>query len=225
MDYWQTRFGIGDWGYWLRHSQSYTDLRKFLVMGAFERMTEFITSDRYFKVLGLFLVGLWLGKKKIFTDIQGNRHLLWRVMKWGFDFGLPFAIVHALDSVTGYQLLPPTRSLVEALSIYPLGWAYMAAFALYGSNYFSTFAYPGKMALTCYIAQSAIAIMLFYGVGLGWGMRLPLPGVILVAIGVYLFEVLCCYLWLNHFAYGPLEWIWRMLTYGKRLPLKKRDNL
>ena len=221
MDFWQTRFGIGDWGDWLRESESYTDLLKFLVMGAFERMTEFIAGDRYFKVLGLFLIGLWIGKKRIFSDIGSNRPLLKRIMKAGFAIGIPFALLHAYDGVNGYQLVPPLHSLVEMLNIYPLGFAYMSAFALYGQRLFIPFAYPGKMALTCYISQSAIAILLFYGVGFGWGMQLTMPQVVLAAIGVYLFELIFCILWLRYFDYGPLEWIWRMLTYGKRLTLKK----
>ena len=222
MDYWQTRFGIDDWGTWLHESQSYSDLLKFLVMGAFERMTEFISSDRYFKVLGLFLVGLWIGKKRIFANTEEHRQLLKRVMKIGFAIGIPFAIVHAYDAVNGYKFAPPLHTLIEMLNIYPLGWAYMAAFALYAKRIFTPFTYPGKMALTCYILQSAIAIVLFYGVGFGWGMQLTMPEVIGAALGVYLFEVAFAFLWLKCFAYGPLEWIWRMLTYGKRLPLEVR---
>ena len=224
MDYWQTHFGIGDWGTWLHESQSYSDLLKFLVMGAFERMTEFISSDRYFKVLGLFLIGLWIGKKKIFNDIKHHGQLLKRVMKYGFAVGIPFAVVHAYDAVNGYQLAPPFHTVIEMLHIYPLGWAYMAAFALYGKRIFTPFSYPGKMALTCYISQSAIAIVLFYGVGFGWGMQLTMPEVVCSAIGVYLLEVVCACFWLKWFAYGPLEWIWRMLTYCKRLPIFKRGE-
>lgn len=221
MDYWQTRFGIGDWGTWLHESRSYGDLLKFLVMGAFERMTEFISSDRYFKVLGLFLVGLWIGKKKIFNDIEHHSQLLKRVMAFGFGIGIPFAIIHAYDAVNGYQLAPPLHTVIEMMNIYPLGWAYMAAVALYGQRIFTPFSYPGKMALTCYISQSAIAVVLFYGVGFGWGMQLTMPEVVCSAIGVYLFEVAWSYLWLKGFTYGPLEWIWRMLTYGRWLPATK----
>ena len=221
MDYWQDRFGIGDWGEWLRDKQSYTDLLKFLIMGAFERMTEFISSDRYFKVLGLFLVGLWIGKKRIYADITAHRRLLTYTMKIGFAIGFPFALLHAYDGITGFRLIPTLHTIIETFSIYPLGWAYMAAFALYVNRADSLFAYPGKMALTCYISQSALAVLLFYGVGLGWGMQMSLPQVILTSIGIFLFQALFARLWLKLFAYGPLEWIWRMLTYGVWLPLRK----
>lgn len=221
MDYWQNRFGIGDWGEWLHDRQSYTDLLKFLIMGAFERMTEFISSDRYFKVLGLFLVGLWIGKKRIYADITAHRRLLTNTMKMGFTIGTPFAILHAYDGITGFHIIPPIHTIVETFSIYPLGWAYMATFALYSSRVEGLFSYPGKMALTCYISQSAIAVLLFYGVGFGWGMQMSLPQVILTSVGIFLFQAVCARLWLKIFTYGPLEWIWRMLTYGAWLPLRK----
>jgi len=221
MDYWQNRFGIDDWGEWLHDRQSYTDLLKFLIMGAFERMTEFISSDRYFKVLGLFLVGLWIGKKRIYADITAHRRLLTNMMKIGFAIGTPFAILHAYDGITGFHLISPIHTIVETFSIYPLGLAYMATFALYSSRMEVLFSYPGKMALTCYISQSAIAVLLFYGVGLGWGMQMSLPQVILTSVGIFLFQTVCAHLWLRIFTYGPLEWIWRMLTYGAWLPLRK----
>ena len=221
MDYWQDRFGIGDWGEWLCDRQSYTDLLKFLIMGAFERMTEFISSDRYFKVLGLFLMGLWIGKKRIYADIAAHRRLLTYTMKIGFTIGIPFALLHAYDGITGFRLIPPLHTIVETFSIYPLGCAYMAAFALYNSRVDNLLAYPGKMALTCYISQSAIAVLLFYGVGFGLGMQLSLPQVILTSMGIFLFQALFARMWLEIFAYGPLEWVWRMLTYGVWLPLRK----
>lgn len=224
MDYWQGRFGIGDWGEWLRDSQSYTQLLQFLVMGAFERMTEFVSSDRYFKVLGLFLIGLWIGKSRIHEELDSHRPFLKRVMLFGFAVGLPFAALHAYDGMMGFRFPAPLHTIVETLNIYPLGFAYMAAFVLFAKPLFRILSYPGRMALTCYISQSAIAVCLFYGVGLGWGMQLSLPMVIMAAFGVFAFETAFAALWLRLFTYGPLEWIWRMLTYGRWLPMRKAEK-
>lgn len=47
----------------------------------------------------------------------------------------------------------------------------------------------------------------------------------LIAVGIYVVEVLFSHLWLHYYQYGPLEWIWRILTYGKWLPLRKDRNL
>lgn len=77
------------------------------------------------------------------------------------------------------------------------------------------------MALSCYIGQSFIGILLFYGVGFGLGTTFGLIHAELVALAAFLVEVVLCRLWLLRFRFGPLEWIWRMLTYGRRFPLAK----
>ena len=82
------------------------------------------------------------------------------------------------------------------------------------------FAYPGRMALTCYIAQSLFGIVLFYGIGFGLGTSVCLLFVILLSISVFAFETFLCTLWLRRFRFGPIEWVWRMLTYGKWFSLR-----
>lgn len=76
---------------------------------------------------------------------------------------------------------------------------------------------PGRMALTNYIGQSLIGMSLFYGVGLGIGSSVGLLTTELIALGVFAFQILFSMLWLSLFRFGPLEWIWRMLTYGRWL--------
>ena len=77
------------------------------------------------------------------------------------------------------------------------------------------------MALTNYIMQSALGVFIYYGIGLGMaanaGPALFMP----IAVGVFIIQVIYSKIWLSYFNYGPLEWIWRMLTYGKYLPLLK----
>ena len=71
------------------------------------------------------------------------------------------------------------------------------------------------MALTNYIGQSAIGMIIFYGIGFGIGASLGLGWVELIVLAVYLFETVFSFAWLKVFKFGPLEWIWRCLTYGK----------
>jgi len=71
----------------------------------------------------------------------------------------------------------------------------------------------GRMALTVYIGQTLVYSTMFYGYGLGWGLRAGNLTLLALALAMYLTEVLVCNLWLRHFRYGPLEWIWRGLTY------------
>ena len=121
------------------------------------------------------------------------------------------------------------HTFLYTVSIFPLGMAYMAGICLcYLRNkehpFFHWLAAPGRMALTNYIGQSIWGILIFYGIGFGLGANTGLIYVLLIAAGVYVVEVLFSHLWLYYYQYGPLEWVWRMLTYGKWLPLRKKEN-
>lgn len=80
---------------------------------------------------------------------------------------------------------------------------------------------PGRMALTCYIMQSVISAILFYGLGFGLGTTFGLITIELTAVIVFLFQIAVCKLWLHYFRLGPLKWIWRMLTYGRYFPISR----
>jgi uncharacterized protein len=70
----------------------------------------------------------------------------------------------------------------------------------------------GRMALTNYVMQTIIATTIFIGFKqYGLWQRHELY---YLAGGVWIFQLIVSYLWLNRFRYGPLEWIWRRLTYG-----------
>lgn len=80
-----------------------------------------------------------------------------------------------------------------------------------GSALFTMLAAPGRMALTNYISQSLIGILLFYGLGLGLGTGFGLICIELTALIVFLVQILLSCLWLRYFRFGPLEWLWRIL--------------
>jgi uncharacterized protein len=80
----------------------------------------------------------------------------------------------------------------------------------------------GRMALTHYILQSIIASLLFMNYGLGWyGEVSATQGLLIVAV-FYGLQLLLSPVWLRWFEYGPFEWIWRALAYGKRPPFFRK---
>jgi uncharacterized protein len=79
----------------------------------------------------------------------------------------------------------------------------------------------GRTALSNYLLQSVVLGTLFYGVGLGWFTRLTALPVVALAIPVFALEVWLSRVWLGHYAMGPVEWIWRCLTYGRWLALAR----
>lgn len=82
----------------------------------------------------------------------------------------------------------------------------------------------GRMALTNYLMQTVLGIFIYYGVGLGLGGDIG-PSIFMpIGLGVYLFQVIYSNAWFRYFYYGPMEWIWRQLTYGKRLRFRRRKQ-
>jgi len=77
----------------------------------------------------------------------------------------------------------------------------------------------GRMALTNYLLQTVICVLIFYGYGFGKFGRFGATRATLIALAIFLFQILLSALWLKYFAYGPMEWIWRQLTYRRRLSL------
>lgn len=222
------KYGITEenFGVWLRDARSYAGVFQFLIQGAFERMWEFLEGHRLLKVLGLFLLGLYIGRNRIYAGLACHRKEIGRTGTISLLVGLPLSVVYAWDSVSGHPFGDTVASLLYAVSVVPMGISYMAGMAWLFMKYETSgmwryIAAPGRMALTNYIGQSLIGILLFYGIGFGWGASVGLGTTELIACGVFVVELLCSLAWLRYFRYGPLEWIWRMLTYGEYLKIKK----
>jgi uncharacterized protein len=77
------------------------------------------------------------------------------------------------------------------------------------------------MALTCYLLQTVCFTLFFYGYGLGrYGTLGPLQGVLLATF-VYAAEAVFAVIWLRRFEYGPMEWLWRAVTYLRAPPMRR----
>lgn len=228
QQYYCARYGITDenFAYWLRDAGNYTDVFKFLIQGAFVRIQEFIDGNRAFKVMGLFLLGFYIGRNRFYARLEEKRGLLRLVAVWGGGIGLLTSLLYAWSAMNGHPWGLAGHTFLYTVSVFPLGMAYAAGFCLFylrkgERRIFRWLAAPGRMALTNYIGQSVWGMLIFYGIGFGMGADMGLIYVLLIATGVYLVEVVSSYIWLHYFQYGPLEWIWRMLTYGKWLSLRK----
>jgi len=79
----------------------------------------------------------------------------------------------------------------------------------------------GRTAFSCYILTSIICTFVFYGHGLGLFGRVGRPGQMFVTLAVWITLLIVAPLWLERFRFGPLEWLWRTLTYGERQPMRR----
>lgn len=227
--YFHNRGGITEDNFpvWLVEKDHYLDVLKFNLAGSFIRMQEFIEGNRFFKVLGIFLLGLYIGRHRMYSGMEEHKILLKKVCLYGFTIGFPISVLYAWSAMNGYPLGLTGHSVMYALSVVPLSLAYTASICLLFMNnkhwnIFKILAAPGRMALTNYIGQSALGMYLFYGIGLGLGATVGLVYVEFTAAGIFMLQVIFSGIWLSYFRFGPLEWIWRMMTYGKWLTLTKK---
>ncbi|MFZ1692275.1 MAG: DUF418 domain-containing protein [Flavobacteriales bacterium] len=193
------------------------------------RFIHLVESSRPPKVLGLFLIGLWISRRRIFADMELHAVLLKRLCIAAFALGLPFSVLlWWANHNVGYPPEPSSllRTASYALSVVPLAIAIASGFALLWRSErwrkgLMLFAPMGRMALTNYLMQTIIAIALFYGIGLGWGSHVSAVAFEGIALGVFMVQVLWSRWWLARFQYGPFEWAWRSLTYGRVMAMRK----
>lgn len=192
----------------------------------FIRIGGLLDSGRIFKVLGIFLIGIWTGRKILYNQLLKNSTLLKKIAVTGILIGLPLSILRTNLEFFGdnSNLNSFLNTLTYAHGTVPLALGYTSLLALiYNKNpkLLNWIAPAGKMAFTNYISQTVISILLFYGIGLGLGGQIGFTFLMVIALIIFLCQVFISTIWLRKFRYGPLEWIWRQFTYKKRLPLLK----
>ncbi|MEX2573465.1 MAG: DUF418 domain-containing protein [Balneolaceae bacterium] len=209
-------------------SHSWSTVLSFNYLGPVLRGYVVSLDGRFFKVLGMFVLGLWVGRQLLMHKLHENRPFLIRIAVVGFLVGVPMNIVLAMDhpGLDNMWLLLAMDALT-ALRYVILTAAYAAAFMLLFRTRLRNllnglFNAVGKTALSNYILQSLIGILVFYNVGLGLGQYLGSAALTLAVFVIFAFQAVISVLWLKRYKYGPLEWVWRVLTYGRyiknRLP-------
>ena len=177
----------------------------------------------------LVMAVIFIGRNRFYARLEEKRATVRRVFLWGLAAGLPLSGLYAWSAMNGHPWGLAAHTLLYTVSVYPTGFAYAAGLALYSlhrkeSRVLKLLAAPGRMALTDYIGQSLCGMFIFYGTGLALGADMGLVYVLLTALCVYAAEVAFSHVWMRFCSFGPLEWIWRMLTYGERLPLLRRRS-
>ena len=189
-------------------------------------------------VLGRFLLGAWVGRRQW---IQRAAELLpgyRRVLRWTLPAGLLVEgisrtiFIHAQqDRATSWEHWFFVGRVLHLLAVPALATGYLCAIVIAmqstrGRRWLAPFAYSGRMALTNYVAQSFFLGLVLTGIGPGFDLagRIGVTTILLLVIVAYTVQILFSRWWLAQFRYGPLEWVWRGLTYGRWPPLAMRSS-
>jgi len=215
-------------GQWLVTNTTYSDLLNWNRSGFFWSLQMRLDGNRIFKVLAMFLIGLAVGKLKVYQRMAELKPQLLKIMYVMFIVGITGGIAKVYFESDGIRL-PKAGGLWDtfaySLNAAPLAIAYSIALGLVLTksqfNFLSWLLPVGRMALTNYIMQSVICITIYYGIGAGLATHVGPSAFMPIAVFVFILQVFYSRLWLVHFNFGPLEWIWRQLAYGRRMPIRK----
>lgn len=192
------------------------------------RYAGLVLNMRIPKVLAMFLLGVYAYRKGYFHDIDANRPFIKKVAVYGLLLGLIGNLIMA--ALAGSEgPFPPTPAAIVGVAGYAFGVPALAlgiiasVTLLWQSSgwkrLLGVLAPVGRMALTNYLLQTVVCVTIFYGYGFGQFGQYRAAAVTAMAFVIFVFQVIASGLWVRVFAYGPMEWIWRQLTYKRRLPL------
>lgn len=178
----------------------------------------------------MFILGLTIGKKGWLHDIptwirQIKKPVLWiavlsNVYRLFFlfflwDTDIWSAPIWRSIFIYGMQICD---TLMALFLVWLVAYGYQYPF---WKKLLSPLQYAGRMALTNYLLQSATGLFIFSSIGLHWYQTLSPSQTMGLAALVFVIQVLLSKTWLHFFKYGPLEWIWRCISYGKVLAIRK----
>ncbi|RXG16035.1 hypothetical protein DSM03_103220 [Leeuwenhoekiella aestuarii] len=178
--------------------------------------------------LSMFLLGLFLGKNKIVNKLE----------LFIFKIKTPILVVALITNL--YRVLfleiltdldcyktELIRTLFIKLMVicdvamglfylWLIGWIW---YYTPWQKVLNPLKYVGRMALTNYILQSFLGLILFSSIGFKLYETLKPVETLIIALILFCVQVILSKIWLKHFKYGPLEWIWRCLTYKRLIPI------
>jgi uncharacterized protein len=186
------------------------------------RWADLFASMRFPKVLGMFVLGLWTARTGLALQPSAHRATLARWSVLGLGVGLPANLMAAWAGEQ-WAYLPPTPGALltvamQAVGVPMLALGYAATVGLLvvdGRRLLNLFAPVGRMALTNYLMHSVICVVLAHGFGFGLWWRIGASTAMAIAAAIILVQIPLSALWLSRFRYGPVEWIWRRLTYRR----------
>lgn len=184
--------------------------------------------------LALFMLGMWVWRAGILERLDEYKPVLKRV----FKFCLPIGLALNLYTTVVFLLVPQNRisywgwtaGMIVLVSAHILSAGYASGLALWflsgrGRRLLTWFAAVGRTALTNYLLESVLCTLFFYHYTTGlYGRVGPALGMLLTIV-LFAAQVVLSNWWLKRYRFGPMEWLWRGLTYGKFPSMTKEEPI
>ena len=199
-----------------------------------EQMTEILTMVipvfLFWDAFVMMLIGMALYKAGV---LQGDRSTLFycRMMIAGFMVGLivnSYEVFRAVSSDMAVLSTVGQMQFTYQIGRMGMAFGYMGLVILMlkagvMAGLRMRLAAVGRMALTNYLMHSLICLFVFTGAGLGLVGELSRAQLYLVVFAIWGVQLWFSPWWLARYRFGPVEWLWRVLTYGERMPIRRAN--
>ena len=210
------------------YSQGYTEILAHRIPQVAMMQFAGILVYGIWRVGGLMLIGMALMKLGVLTGERSPQYYR-RLLVVGYVLGLPLTIYSAVDlyahEFDGLYIMRAgmiwnyVGSLLVALG--HIGLVMLIAGSGMMRRLMRGFAAVGRMALTNYLLHSVILTTVFYGYGFGLYGELSRLWQMACVVAVIAFQLLASRWWLQRYRFGPVEWLWRSVTYWERQPMRQ----
>ncbi len=180
-------------------------------------------------VLSMFILGLWFWRTERFQKLEMNYRFFRNLMWVGLILGLAGNLIYAGLRGEINPSVPSPKGLVAAVGI-TIGAPALCLFYLslitrlstetWGWKLIQPLAAVGRTALSNYLLQTLVFTTIFNGYGFGLYGKVGPAVCLAMTFAMYVIQVFISNWWVRQYRFGPAEWVWRSLTYGKRQPMK-----
>jgi len=209
---------------------SLADVLEFnLWKGQAAKLLWIFNNSRYLQLIGLFILGMLIGRKGIHKSEEKMIFYSRKMLPYSIAVFAIFYLAVILLPHLGIEgfALRVGNTLFKMYANLGMMMMYICCFVLL---YYKTgarkaldkIAPVGRMSVTNYMAQSVMGVTLFYGFGANLAVQLSFLECFLLGILLYTIQIIYSNWWMNRFYYGPVEWVWRVCTRFRRIPLKRK---
>lgn len=180
---------------------------------------------------GRMLIGMGLMKMGVFAAAW-SRSAYWKLLAFCYGLGYPMVVYDVFFQV-GHDFSGKAKFFGRGIYLNYFGGMLVAighaalVMLIYKADLLPgltrRLAAVGRMALSNYLFDSIVCTFLFYGYGLAFYGSLSRTYLYLVVLAIWTFQLLVSPIWLEVYKFGPAEWLWRSLTYGKVQPMRRES--
>ena len=189
----------------------------------------YVLNARALQMIGLFISGMLVGRSEVYKFPDKMVYWSKKVLPYAIGWFLVCYLISWLLPNFGLQRrvlrvgvsLFKTYGNLGMMMMYICGLIILYYKTISGRKILDKLAPVGRMSVTNYMMQSILGSFIFYGYGLGLSTQNYIVSFI-IGSSLCLLQILYSNWWINRFYYGPMEWLWRVLTWFKKIPFKRK---